>query len=235
MLAASVYAVRRDPVVVSVAVCVGFCAVGTALGAAARAERETPLVPWFEAALARDGSEFVTEVEGQLQRDGVPTDYGASLTVDVDRVGRTIRVTARLRRPARYANVGLTDEATRLERGGIALLVDVVRPGSIRDEWGSATRAAVRRAVTVTVGAHDARSTGIVTAILIGDRAGLGRDTTERLQQAWTYHVIAISGGNIAVLSGAILIGLRLGGGERPIGGARRHRGAVGLRSGCRA
>ncbi len=34
MLAASVYAVRRDPVVVSVAVCVGFCAVGTALGAA---------------------------------------------------------------------------------------------------------------------------------------------------------------------------------------------------------
>ena len=47
----------------------------------------------------------------------------------------------------------------------------------------------------------------IVAAIVIGDRAGLDDEVQRRLQEAGTYHVIAISGGNIAILAG-LLIGL---------------------------
>jgi competence protein ComEC len=48
-------------------------------------------------------------------------------------------------------------------------------------------------------------SAGIVNAVLIGDRTGLPDDVTERLQAAGTYHVIAISGGNVAILTGLVL------------------------------
>ena len=49
------------------------------------------------------------------------------------------------------------------------------------------------------------RSAAIVTAIVIGDRAGLDESVQQLLQQAGTYHVIAISGGNIAILAGLML------------------------------
>jgi competence protein ComEC len=45
-----------------------------------------------------------------------------------------------------------------------------------------------------------------VTAILIGDRTGLPPEEERRLQEAGTYHVIAISGGNIALLTALILV-----------------------------
>src|SRR5690606_5703287 len=45
--------------------------------------------------------------------------------------------------------------------------------------------------------------------ILIGDRAGLDPALEARLQAAGTYHVIAISGGNIAVLAGLCVVVLR--------------------------
>jgi len=51
-----------------------------------------------------------------------------------------------------------------------------------------------------------------VTAILIGDRAGLDDELQRRLQEAGTYHVIAISGGNIAILAGLILTLCSVGG-----------------------
>ncbi len=51
-----------------------------------------------------------------------------------------------------------------------------------------------------------ARSAGVAAAIAIGDRTGLAQDDEERLQAAGTYHVIAISGGNIAILT-LLLVG----------------------------
>ena len=66
-------------------------------------------------------------------------------------------------------------------------------------------RAAARRAIGDAVGRWSARSAAIVSAIVIGDRAGLDEDVQRRLQEAGTYHVIAISGGNIAILAGLML------------------------------
>jgi len=47
---------------------------------------------------------------------------------------------------------------------------------------------------------------------VIGDRAGLDADVQRRLQEAGTYHVIAISGGNIAILAGLLLAAFRVAG-----------------------
>ena len=66
------------------------------------------------------------------------------------------------------------------------------------------------------VARFDHESAAIGTAILIGDRAQLSPEVEQRLQEAGTYHVVAISGGNIALLAGAVLallwtLGIRFG------------------------
>jgi competence protein ComEC len=132
--------------------------------------------------------------------------------------GRTIRAPAWLRVPARYRNPGVPDHALALARRGVALvggiksaaLVEVVAMGSPADELAAAVRRFVRRAVNATIGARSARAAGVVVAILVGDRAGLDPADERRLQDAGTYHVIAISGGNIAILAGCLLLACRV-------------------------
>jgi len=151
-----------------------------------------------------------------------PVDGGASLSVvgtlaadsiDGWRAGRTIRAPAVLRRPARYLDAGVPDLEVMLARRGISLvgtvksaaLVQVTARGNAIDEAAAALRAAVRRAIVRHVGLHDAQSAAIAIAILIGDRGSLDPIVEQRLQEAGTYHVIAISGGNIAILAGVVL------------------------------
>ena len=138
------------------------------------------------------------------------------------RRGRTVRAPATLRRPARYLNHGVGDQERALARRGITLvgstksatLVEVVERGPWWEEIAAAIRARIRAALNRHVRPRGERSAAIATAILIGDRAGIDPDVEQRLQEAGTYHVIAISGGNIAILAGlqlAILawIGIR--------------------------
>ena len=130
------------------------------------------------------------------------------------RAGRVVRVWATLRPPAAYRNPGVADQARRLAMRGTALLgsvksgllVEVVRRGSSPAELAASTRAVVRGVIGRSVGRHGLRSAAIVTAVLIGDRAGLDDETTRRLQEGGTYHVIAISGGNIVILAGCLLL-----------------------------
>jgi competence protein ComEC len=66
--------------------------------------------------------------------------------------------------------------------------------------------------VAAWVEPHDGVSAAIAAAVLIGDRTGLPRETRDALQAAGTYHVIAISGGNIAILAtAATLVLMALG------------------------
>jgi competence protein ComEC len=136
--------------------------------------------------------------------------------------GRVIRAPVLLRRPARYLNEGLPDQERALARRGITLvgtiksaaLVELVDHAPWWDEAAARVRAQARRALARHVGPADARAAAMATAILIGDRAGLDAETSRRLQEAGTYHVIAISGGNIAILAGLMLgtfalVGLR--------------------------
>ncbi|MEO7190711.1 MAG: DNA internalization-related competence protein ComEC/Rec2 [Vicinamibacterales bacterium] len=89
-----------------------------------------------------------------------------------------------------------------------AWLVSVAR-GAWIDEASASVRRFVRERVVRLCGHAHGSSAAVITAILIGDRAGLDQDVQRRLQAAGTYHVIAISGGNIALVTGLVLIALR--------------------------
>ena len=139
----------------------------------------------------------------------------AAARMDQWRAGRRVRAWGAVRRPAHYRNPGVPDDRHALARRGLTLvgtvksgaLVDVVAEGSWRQERSADLRARVRRVLGARVAPHDATAAGVATAILIGDRTGLDAEVERRLQAAGTYHVIAISGGNIAVLT-AVLLGL---------------------------
>ncbi|MEW6323348.1 MAG: DNA internalization-related competence protein ComEC/Rec2, partial [Acidobacteriota bacterium] len=162
-----------------------------------------------------------------------PADGGVSLTVGgalaADRMaewrrGRRLRAPVVLRRPAVFLNHGLPNPERVLALRGVSLLgsvksaalVTVVARGSWWEEAAAAVRAWVRDGLGRRVGAADPRAAAIATAILIGDRSGLDPTTERRLQEAGTYHVVAISGGNVAIFA-ALVAGLVL-----PLGLGRR-------------
>ena len=179
-----------------------------------------------DAALTETGATLTLDVEriwfGVCPE---PTSGGVLLTVSGGlapvlihewRAGRVVRMPAALRRPARYLNDGVPDQERLLARRSVSLvgsiksaaLVEVVGKGRWIDETGSAARAMVRAAVARHVAPRAAQSAAIANAILIGDRAALDSAIEQRLQEAGTYHVIAISGGNIAIVAGVILAAL---------------------------
>ena len=135
--------------------------------------------------------------------------------MDTWRAGRHVRLPIQLHRAARYLDPGVPDLERALARRGTTLvgtvksaaLVDIIARGSVVDEALSAARAFSRHAIAAAVGRWSAQSAAIVAAIVIGDRVGLDPAVQRRLQEAGTYHVIAISGGNIAILAG-LFIGL---------------------------
>jgi competence protein ComEC len=134
------------------------------------------------------------------------------------RAGRRVAFPATLRRPTTYLDPGVGDAERQLAWRGVALvgsvksdrLIDVTARGTRLEEAMASARAAVRQAVASSVAPWSVRSAAVVSAILIGDRAGLDADIDRRLQEAGTYHVIAISGGNIAILAGLCIFLLRV-------------------------
>ena len=127
--------------------------------------------------------------------------------------GRRVRMPVQLRRPSRYLDAGVPDAEVALARRGTALvgvvksgaLVEVRRRGAWPMELAAAARRAARGVIARAVGRWSPQSAVIVSAIVLGDRAGLDETMRRRLQEAGTYHVIAISGGNIAILAGLVL------------------------------
>jgi competence protein ComEC len=175
--------------------------------------------PTDDGAVVRVGITRVTlHGVGEPASGGVSLGIGGELHDDAIgewRAGRLIRAPVLLRRPARYLNAGLPDQERVLARRGVSLvgtiksaaLVEVVQRGRWWDEAAASIRARTRAAITRHVAPYAPQSAAIAIAILIGDRAGLAFDTERRLQEAGTYHVIAISGGNIAILA-ALLLGI---------------------------
>ena len=163
------------------------------------------------------------EVSGSMQSTsgGVLIGVGGELASDRIlhwRAGRRVAFPATLRRPTTYLDPGVGDAERLLAWRGVALvgsvkserLVEVTSVGTPLAEALASARAAIRRAVASSVAPWSARSAAVVDAILIGDRAGLETAVERRLQEAGTYHVIAISGGNIAILAGLCIFMLRL-------------------------
>src|SRR6185295_17849419 len=129
------------------------------------------------------------------------------------RAGRRLKVPVQLPRSSRYLDPDVPDYERALARRGTTLvgtvksgaLVELIARGNRVDEVTASVRAYARRAIAQAVGSRSTQSAAIVSAIVIGDRAGLDDEVQRRLQEAGTYHVIAISGGNIAILAGLLL------------------------------
>jgi competence protein ComEC len=134
------------------------------------------------------------------------------------RAGRTVRMPVLLRRPTSYRDPGVENDERGLARRGIVLLgtvksgslVETVKRGTIASEAAASAREWARRSIRRYVGRWSAQSAAIAIAILIGDRSGLSDDDERALQDAGTYHVIAISGGNVAILAAMLLFLFRL-------------------------
>jgi competence protein ComEC len=199
------------------------------IGPAGRHDPVASRVVLVEDASPRDGfvSLRVEIIAVRLRGAWQPATGGIALSVngtaDDDRVaewraGRTVEAPITFRRPARYLNEGVPDFERDQALEGVALLgtvksgllIEVVQTGGYLSERSADIREHVRRAVKRWIEVHDPVSAAIATAVLIGDRTGLPEATRERLQQAGTYHVIAISGGNIAILATAATIVLML-------------------------
>ncbi|MGH8649518.1 MAG: ComEC/Rec2 family competence protein, partial [Burkholderiales bacterium] len=207
---------------------------GFAIEAVDTAARHDPVA--IRAVLTEDGTrqdDFTTlravVVAVRLRNEWLPTTGGVILTVGGRpspgqtaewRAGRTIETFAAFRRPSRYLNDGVPDFERQLALDGTTLfgsvksglLVTVRSTGGFVSEMTARVRLHVRRSVERWVAPHSELSAAIVMAVLIGDRTGLPDEVRVRLQAAGTYHVIAISGGNIAILTALTLGVLFVGG-----------------------
>lgn len=128
--------------------------------------------------------------------------------------GRTIEAPMTLRRAARYVNQGVGDFERDLALRGVtllasvksSLLVDVRARGGLVEEAAAGVRQRTRLALERWVAPRNRVASALVAAVLIGDRAGISDAVRERLQAAGTYHVIAISGGNIAIFVALVAV-----------------------------
>jgi len=130
--------------------------------------------------------------------------------------GRPVQAAVTLRQPQLLVNPGSPDPVLQTLRRPFHL-AGMIKSAALvsveRGPWWDEAAAAVRRHVREAVSRHCAyerQAAAIVVAILIGDRAGLADSVERRLQAAGTYHVIAISGGNVALLIVLCLSGVRL-------------------------
>lgn len=171
-----------------------------------------------DASVAVDGTSLRVRAE-RVRWNGAAIDLHGGLAVSVGGAsdpararewtrGRRIRAPMLLRRPSRHLNDGVADAEIASLRRGVALagsiksaaLVEVLAPAGPVPEALARARRRVRDAVARAAGA-DPQAAAVVTAILIGDRAGLSTGVERRMQRAGTYHVIAISGGNVALFA----------------------------------
>jgi competence protein ComEC len=203
---------------------------------AQRAEREAPLRAWAAVEGERCGP---VEVEGVAARDVLPGPGPVSLLIDVERLrcgvamraatgrarilvygssktpeipeGERIAVWASLRAPASLANPGQPAGA----RAGVHAVGSCKSASLLRRlERGRGLRAATARArswARRTLASHvvAGREEGVVRAMVIGDRSGVDEDTAEDFRRAGTYHVLAISGAQVALVAALLLRLLR--------------------------
>jgi competence protein ComEC len=171
-------------------------------------------------------------IEGTLRRDAALGDSGVRLDVQLQdarvlinvsgdlaasrmhawTAGRRVRMPARMRLPSVTRNPGspsvrwqqLTRPVDFVGTVKSGTLVDAA-PAAAWQEAAAAVRRYVRAVASRWLEPLDPQTAAVVTAILIGDRAGLDEKVIRRLQVAGTFHVIAISGGNVAMLTALCL------------------------------
>ncbi len=123
-----------------------------------------------------------------------------------------VLVDARLHRPAGFRNPGSFDYPAHLRREGI-LLVGHARADRITaltpdtPPWPVAVK---RWAVGVIAARLPETSAALLAGLLLGERSTLPPATDESFRRAGVYHILAVSGFNVALLAGAVFGGLAM-------------------------
>jgi competence protein ComEC len=166
---------------------------------------------------APDRSRIVVDVErvDQVPRSGrlALAIYGPAPSL-VER--QRVSVEARLHRPTGFRNPGGFDGAARLARDGIHLVgtADGSRLSAFEapaPPWSARVRQGAVEAIAARL---PPVSAALLAGLLLGERADLPPDVQTAFRQAGVYHVLAVSGFNVALLAGAVWVTLRTAGGS---------------------
>jgi competence protein ComEC len=131
------------------------------------------------------------------------TAYGAGLPTLM--TGQRVDVEARLRPVVGFRNPGGFDYAAHLRRDGI-LVVGSVRADRViageapEPSWPRRTRSTVREAIGRAL---PPASAALLSGLLLGERTDLPAEVDEAFRRAGVYHVLAVSGFNVALVAGA--------------------------------
>ncbi len=227
--------VARAPRLHVVALLASALAVGA--GAAAvesGAYDRTPLVSWLRAA----PPDVPIRLAGVAAADLAVKDRGWSILLDVTTpargrvriagsgdsppgiiAGDRVEAWAALRAPRAFGDPGVFDSVAEARRAGVhaigfcksGRLVSAAAPtalGLAPTRWAAVARRWARGQLTrfMIPGAEE----GLVRAMVLGDRTGVDPETAEAFRMAGTYHVLAISGAQVALLAGLLLSAARL-------------------------
>ena len=129
--------------------------------------------------------------------------------------GERLRFAARLRPPHNYGNPGAFDYRGYLVREGITALASVNQkrveplPG-FAGSWMVAQRSRLRRALLGRMAAlWRPREAALLSAMLLGETALLDRTTKLDFQRTGVFHVLVVSGMNVALLAAVAFFALR--------------------------
>lgn len=126
--------------------------------------------------------------------------------------GTRVRLAAKLRLPRNFRNPGAFDYEGYLHGLGIAVLASVkstdieVLPGTSGSRlgfWRSRVRNSILRHIHQS-GLWSKEDASIFAAMIVGDDSLLLRDVREEFQQTGVYHMLVVSGMNVALLAFAI-------------------------------
>jgi competence protein ComEC len=133
--------------------------------------------------------------------------------------GQRVEIEARIRPPHNYNNPGSFDYALYLARQKIFWTAAIARhtkvrilPGRCGSKFWSIVyalrTAAIDRIERLYPG--DAYSTGMMEAVLIGEKSKLQKVWTENFRRTGTYHTLVIAGFHVTILAGCLLFLLRI-------------------------
>jgi competence protein ComEC len=160
---------------------------------------------------APDRARLLLEVEAIITDAGRHAATGRALVTlygEAAPLGEGQRIAAELRlhRPVGFRNPGGFDYPAQLRREGIALVgnarADRVRPLTAdAPPWP----ARVKRWAVARIAAElpDA-SAALLAGLLLGERAALPREVDDAFRRAGVYHVLAVSGFNVALVAGSV-------------------------------
>jgi len=129
--------------------------------------------------------------------------------------GDEVSVWAVLRGPRRYGTDGAFDSVAHARREGVHATAHCKSPMLVRarapgiETLGPVTRARRWARATLDEVLPPGPEQGLVRAMVLGDRAGIDRATAEAFRIAGTYHVLALSGAQVALIAGGMLLLLR--------------------------